>query len=157
MPTETFTVTLTNTKTNTFSYTQTNTLIFTKTFTPTYINEIEIVTPETELEGPIIKKDSLRKTLEITLPKILKASLNENTNVAKAKVTYLIHIRKLKRLGEKDNSYKLGKKFLSYQRKNVLKYKNLDKGIYSIRYQVIITKGHKVKTTKWSKRALVEI
>ncbi|MDD7474398.1 MAG: hypothetical protein SPJ04_06170 [Bdellovibrionota bacterium] len=28
---------------------------------------------------------------------------------------------------------------------------------YLVRYQIIITKGNKSKTTKWSKRVLVEI
>ena len=48
-------------------------------------------------------------------------------------------------------------KILSYHRKNIYKFKNMDKGIYSVRYQIIITKGHKIKTTKWSKRTLIVI
>ena len=48
-------------------------------------------------------------------------------------------------------------KILSYNRKNIYKFKNMDKGIYSVRYQIIITKGHKIKTTKWSKRTLIVI
>ena len=153
--TYTKTSTPTNTKTNTFTGTYTNT--YTQTFTPTFIKEIDIVTPETALVAPIVSKMPRRNTLMVTLPKINHGSINENINKAEAKVKYLIHLRKLKRLGTKDKFYKLGMKILSYHRKNIYKFKNIDKGIYSVRYQIIITKGHKIKTTKWSKRTLIVI
>ena len=73
------------------------------------------------------------------------------------KVKYLIHIRKLKRSGNQDRFFKLGKKFLTYERKNEINLKNMDKGIYSIRYQVVISNSKKSETTKRSKRTLTEI
>ena len=165
--TSTYTPIFTNTYTNIFTNTNTQTLIDTKlatftktptrTFTPTIIKEIEVITPETELPPPSVVNDSTKKTLKISLPKINHGSLNENKNTYEAKVKYIIHVRKLKRLGTKDTFYKLGKKILSYQSKNLYNFKNMDKGIYSIRYQVVITKGSKTKTTKWSKRTLVKI
>ena len=107
--TYTKTSTPTNTKTNTFTGTYTNT--YTQTFTPTFIKEIDIVTPETALVAPIVSKMPRRNTLMVTLPKINHGSINENINKAEAKVKYLIHLRKLKRLGTKDKFYKLGKNF----------------------------------------------
>ena len=118
---------------------------------------INIVTPETVLPSPFVNKNKENKVLLIDLPKINHSALKEDTNNLNTKFKYVIHIRKLKRNGVKDKFYKLGEKILTYKRKNKLKFSNMYKGIYSIRYQVIITKGNKIKSTRWSKRTLVEI
>ena len=181
--TNTFTNTITNTQTDiptdiptdTPTYTSTNTEVFTNTFTPintninthtptnthTYTNTpvsiIEVVTPSTKLVTPQVFENNVRKTLKINLQKFKHASINDDISEHDAKFKYQIHIRKLKRLGKKDNFYKLGKKILSYSSQNILKVKNLDKGIYSIRYRVIISKEGKQKSTSWSRRTLVSI
>ena len=94
---------------------------------------------------------------KLRLPKFKGASINTNKNVARAKYSYVIHIRKLKRKGYKDKFYKLGKKVNTINYKNVMNFKNIDRGIYSIRYQIVITKGKKVRKTKWSKKILLDI
>lgn len=129
----------------------------TQTFSsPPYIVPIiDIVTRETKLPKPIISKGKRKKTLLINLPKIKSGAINGNTK--NVKVKYLIHIRKLKRLGNQDRFFKLGKKFLTYERKNEINLKNMDKGIYSIRYQVVISNSKKSETIKRSKRTLTEI
>ena len=174
--------TFTNTPTNTSTFTDTDTFTsiftstFTNTFTPTDTQggilptvatltplvppsnddaDLEVVTPETELPSTSINAKEDNDILTIQLPKFKKASINGHTDIANAKYKYVIHVRKLKRLGVKDNFYKLGKRFLTYNRKNKIKFKNMDKGIYSVRYQVIILKGDKERKTKWSKRTLV--
>ncbi|MDD7473820.1 MAG: hypothetical protein SPJ04_06955 [Bdellovibrionota bacterium] len=71
----------------------------TQTFSsPPYIVPIiDIVTRETKLPKPIISKGKRKKTILINLPKIKSGAINGNTK--NVKVKYLIHIRKLKRLG----------------------------------------------------------
>ena len=118
---------------------------------------IDVIIPDSELNSPIATVDERRSILLIEMPKINHGSINHNTNVAKAKIKYLIHVRKLKRNGVKDHYYKLGKKLLTYSRVNRYKFKEVESGIYSVRYRVIITRGKKVKYTKWSGRTLVHM
>lgn len=61
------------------------------------------------------------------------------------------------RKGIKDDNYILGIKKLSFHKHNKVKFKNMDKGIYSVRYQVFITRKGRVRHTKWSPRNLIEI
>ena len=106
--------------------------------------------------GLIFLKEN-NKILVINLPKINYGALKENQGIAKAKIRYVIHIRKVKRLGVKDKYYKLGKKILTYKRKNKYNIKQMDMGIYSVRYQVVIIGKNQTKYTKWSKKKLIEI
>ena len=164
-PSNTFTNTYTYTNTptptvtftNTTTFTTTPTITLTSTFTPYIVPTIEVITPRTELPSPGVKKEENNKILVINLPKINYGALKENQGIAKAKIRYVIHIRKLKRLGVKDKYYKLGKKILTYKRKNKYNIKQMDRGIYSVRYQVVIIGKNQTKYTKWSKRKLIEI
>ncbi|MGI6680566.1 MAG: RCC1 domain-containing protein [Bdellovibrionota bacterium] len=164
-PTSTITFTPTNTQTFTPTLTPTFTPSFTPSFTPTATptktprnsNAIKLAYPRMEVPRPEIKKLKNRGALLIKLPKVLKATIRKNKKRNNARFKYLIHIRKLKRLGIKDNFFKLGKKILTYQSSVRYKTKKMDKGIYSIRYKIVITKGNKTRHTKWSKKALVEI
>ena len=45
----------------------------------------------------------------------------------------------------------------NHKSKNEFNLKNFDKGIYSIRFQVIITKSNKSRKTNWSRKTLIEI
>ena len=164
-PSNTFTNTYTYTNTptptvtftNTTTFTTTPTITLTSTFTPYIVPTIEVITPRTELPSPGVKKEENNKILVINLPKINYGALKENQGIAKAKIRYVIHIRKVKRLGVKDKYYKLGKKILTYKRKNKYNIKQMDMGIYSVRYQVVIIGKNQTKYTKWSKKKLIEI
>ena len=117
--TYTNTPTFTNMFTDTNEITQTFTPIMTATNTPNTIDVIDVITPKTDLENQKVQKatDSDSDLLYIQLPEIHKAFINESVSDANAKYRYLIHIRKIKRLGIKDKFYKLGKKFLTYEEK----------------------------------------
>lgn len=117
--TYTNTPTFTNMFTDTNEITQTFTPITTATNTPNTIDVIDVITPKTDLENQKVQKatDSDSDLLYIQLPEIHKAFINESVSDANAKYRYLIHIRKIKRLGIKDKFYKLGKKFLTYEEK----------------------------------------
>ena len=117
--TYTNTPTFTNMFTDTNEITQTFTPIMTATNTPNTIDVIDVIIPKTDLENQKVQKatDSDSDLLYIQLPEIHKAFINESVSDANAKYKYVIHIRKLKRLGIKDKFYKLGKKFLTYEEK----------------------------------------
>ena len=117
--TYTNTPTFTNMFTDTNEITQTFTPIMTATNTPNTIDVIDVIIPKTDLENQKVQKatDSDSDLLYIQLPEIHKAFINESVSDANAKYRYVIHIRKLKRLGIKDKFYKLGKKFLTYKEK----------------------------------------
>lgn len=117
--TYTNTPTFTNMFTDTNEITQTFTPIMTATNTPNTIDVIDVITLKTDLENQKVQKatDSDSDLLYIQLPEIHKAFINESVSDANAKYRYLIHIRKIKRLGIKDKFYKLGKKFLTYEEK----------------------------------------
>ena len=115
-----------------------------------------MITPKTELPKPNIDRTSKNK-IKVKLYRYNRASINENSSVADATYKYVIHIRKLKRNGNQDKFFKLGKQILVYKSKNEFDLKNFDKGIYSIRFQVIITKGNKSRKTNWSRKTLIEI
>ena len=57
----------------------------------------------------------------------------------------------------KETIFKIRKKILTYKRKNKYNIKQMDMGIYSVRYQVVIIGKNQTKYTKWSKRKLIEI
>ena len=105
--------------TDTNEITQTFTPITTATNTPNTIDVIDVITPKTDLENQKVQKatDSDSDLLYIQLPEIHKAFINESVSDANAKYRYVIHIRKIKRLGIKDKFYKLEKKFLTYEEK----------------------------------------
>ena len=105
--------------TDTNEITQTFTPIMTATNTPNTIDVIDVITLKTDLENQKVQKatDSDSDLLYIQLPEIHKAFMNESVSDANAKYRYVIHIRKIKRLGIKDKFYKLGKKFLTYEEK----------------------------------------
>ena len=115
--TYTNTPTFTNMFTDTNEITQTFTPITTATNTPNTIDVIDVITPKTDLENQKVQKATDSDLLYIQLPEIHKAFINESVSDANAKYRYLIHIRKIKRLGIKDKFYKLGKKFLTYEEK----------------------------------------
>ena len=117
--TYTNTPTFTNMFTDTNEITQTFTPIMTATNTPNTIDVIDVIIPKTDLENQKVQKatDSDSDLLYIQLPEIHKAFINESVSDANAKYKYVIHIRKIKRLGIKDKFYKLGKKFLTYEEK----------------------------------------
>ena len=117
--TYTNTPTFTNMFTDTNEITQTFTPIMTATNTPNTIDVIDVIIPKTDLENQKVQKatDSDSDLLYIQLPEIHKAFMNESVSDANAKYRYVIHIRKIKRLGIKDKFYKLGKKFLTYEEK----------------------------------------
>ena len=117
--TYTNTPTFTNMFTDTNEITQTFTPIMTATNTPNTIDVIDVIIPKTDLENQKVQKatDSDSDLLYIQLPEIHKAFINESVSDANAKYRYVIHIRKLKRLGIKDKFYKLGKKSLTYEEK----------------------------------------
>ena len=117
--TYTNTPTFTNMFTDTNEITQTFTPIMTATNTPNTIDVIDVITLKTYLENQKVQKatDSDSDSLYIQLPEIHKAFINESVSDANAKYKYVIHIRKIKRLGIKDKFYKLGKKFLTYEEK----------------------------------------
>ena len=109
---------MTNTNTNTITpsfsvtYTPSYTNTLPKTFSPTILKSytltnsipsLKIVTPKTILERSNINKNI------ITLEKFDGASINEHIDTHNADYKYVVHVRKLKRLGVKDNYYKLGK------------------------------------------------
>lgn len=77
--------------------------------------------------------------------------------MTKAKYKYLIHLRKLKRNGYKDENYKLGRKILRYSHRKSYSFRNLDNGVYSIRYLIIIENDQKAEFSKWSGRNLREV
>ena len=120
-------------------------------------NDIEVVTPTTELPAPQVNGEGGNNALIVNLPKIIASSFHGKYIDKNTKFKYVIHVRKLKRNGAKDKFFKLGKKVITYNKKNKIKFKNMDKGIYSVRYKVIIFKGNKEKSTKWSVRTLVEM
>ena len=100
--TPSFSVTYTPSYTNTLPKTFSSTIL--KSYTPTNsISSLKIVTPKTILERSNINKNI------ITLEKFDGASINEHVDTHNADYKYVIHVRKLKRLGVKDNYYKLGK------------------------------------------------
>ena len=109
--TYTNTPTFTNMFTDTNEITQTFTPIMTATNTPNTIDVIDVITPKTDLENQKVQKATDSDLLYIQLPEIHKAFINESVSDANAKYRYLIHIRKIKRLGIKDKFYKLGKNF----------------------------------------------
>lgn len=115
--TYTNTPTFTNMFTDTNEITQTFTPIMTATNTPNTIDVIDVIIPKTDLENQKVQKATDSDLLYIQLSEIHKASINESVSDANAKYRYVIHIRKLKRLGIKDKFYKLGKKFLTYEEK----------------------------------------
>ncbi|MGI6680657.1 MAG: RCC1 domain-containing protein [Bdellovibrionota bacterium] len=128
----------------------------TPTITPTPVI-IDVVYPQKRMPRPQVAKNNKRNTLSIKLPKVIKASIDKKRKTNNAKYTYQIHIRKLKRNGVKDRFYKLGKKVLTYHGKIKYRSKRMDKGIYSVRYRIVITRNGETRYTKWSKRKLVEI
>ena len=115
--TYTNTPTFTNMFTDTNEITQTFTPIMTATNTPNTIDVIDVITLKTDLENQKVQKATDSDLLYIQLSEIHKASINESVSDANAKYRYVIHIRKLKRLGIKDKFYKLGKKSLTYEEK----------------------------------------
>ena len=115
--TYTNTPTFTNMFTDTNEITQTFTPITTATNTPNTIDAIGVIIPKTDLENQKVQKATDSNLLYIQLPEIHKAFINESVSDANAKYRYVIHIRKLKRLGIKDKFYKLGKKSLTYEEK----------------------------------------
>lgn len=165
--TATFTPTITPIITPTITSVPTNTPTFTPTFTPTKTAtptptlgnsySIALAYPRMEVPKPKVSKLKNVDGVLIKLPKVLKATINKNKKRNNAKYKYQIHIRKLKRLGVKDNFYKLGKKILTYHTSIRYRSKRMDKGIYSVRYRIVLTRGKKTRYSKWSKRTLIEI
>ena len=148
--TSTFTNTLTYTNTNTFTNTYTNTNTYTPTHTPTNTPFPDIIDARVELPAPSYKWGNSPHIVTISMQKIVEARLNRYKENTKAKYKYLVRVKKVKRLGVGDEYFKLGKPVSKITHRRKIRFKKLEKGIYSARYRVIIIKGKKTRMTKWS-------
>lgn len=155
-PTQTLTQTLTQTYSHTFTRTPTKTYTFTNTQIPQDPNVIQVLTPKTKLPMPTVVQNLAKNLLTIKLPKIKSAKLNDKDKKANSNYRITVRLKKTKRNG-KDKNYQLKVNVLKeIGKKQSVQFKKLDKGKYTVDYQITIINKNKSKKTSWSKQAKVE-
>ena len=142
--------------TKTFTPTPTYTPIPTKYVpTPTYVPTPNIMSNDVVYPSTRLKKATvlsiIKNVLKIKMQSFKYASINNKNDFSNTTFKYQVFIKKTKRIGSsKEERYALKKAYTKNMKKNIYSFKKLDKGVYNVKYRVMITNKQMTKYTKWS-------